>query len=58
MNQASNDLQSKFNEQEGMDFEQIIELSNTITALPDAGLPTKDLLNNLESNLIWLADGA
>ena len=41
--------------QEGMDFEQIIELSNTITALPDAGLPTKDLLNNLESNLIRTA---
>ena len=38
-----------------MDFEQIIELSNTITALPDAGLPTKDLLNNLESNLIRTA---
>ena len=50
-----NDLQSEFNEQEGMDFEQIIELSNTITALPDAGLPTKDLLNNLESNLIRTA---
>ena len=51
----SNDLQSEFNEKEGMDFEQIIELSNTITALPDAGLPTKDLLNNLESNLIRTA---
>ena len=38
-----------------MDFEQIIELSNTITTLPDAGLPTKDLLNNLESNLIRTA---
>ena len=50
-----NDLQSELNEQEGMDFEQIIELSNTITALPDAGLPTKDLLNNLESNLIRTA---
>ena len=50
-----NDLQSEFNEKEGMDFEQIIELSNTITALPDAGLPTKDLLNNLESNLIRTA---
>ena len=50
-----NDLQSEFNGQEGMDFEQIIELSNTITALPDAGLPTKDLLNNLESNLIRTA---
>ena len=50
-----NDFQSEFNEQEGMDFEQIIELSNTITALPDAGLPTKDLLNNLESNLIRTA---
>ena len=50
-----NDFQSEFNEQEGMDFEQIIELSNTITALPDAGLPTKDLLNHLESNLIRTA---
>ena len=50
-----NDLQSELNEQEGMDFEQIIELSNTITALPDAGLPTKDLLNNLEANLIRTA---
>lgn len=37
------------------DFEQIIELSNSITALPAKGLPTKDLLNNLESNLIRTA---
>ena len=37
------------------DFEQIIELSNTITTLPDAGVPTKDILNNLESNLIRTA---
>ena len=36
-------------------FEQIIELSNTITTLPDAGVPTKDILNNLESNLIRTA---
>ena len=50
-----NDLQSEFNEQEGLDFEQIVELSNTIATLPDAGLPTKDLLNNLEANLIRTA---
>ena len=37
------------------DLEQIIELSNTITTLPDAGVPTKDILNNLESNLIRTA---
>ena len=37
------------------DFEQIIELSNTITALPAEGVPTKDLLNNLEANLIRTA---
>ncbi len=52
---GSNDLQSEFNKQEGLDFEQIIELSNTISTLPDAGLPTKDLLNNLEANLIRTA---
>ncbi len=49
-----------FNYQGGMDlsvsdFEQIIELSNTITTLPDAGVPTKDLLNNIETNLIRTA---
>ena len=48
------------NNEEGVDFlandfEQIIELSNTITTLPDAGVPTKDILNNLESNLIRTA---
>ena len=37
------------------DFEQIIELSNTITKLPDAGVPTKDILNNVEANLIRTA---
>ena len=37
------------------DFEQIIDLSNSITALPAKGLPTKDLLNNLEANLIRTA---
>jgi sigma-54 specific flagellar transcriptional regulator A len=37
------------------DFEQIIDLSNSITALPEKGLPTKDLLNNLEANLIRTA---
>ena len=50
-----NDLQSEFHEQKGLDFEQIVELSNTISTLPDAGLPTKDLLNNLEANLIRTA---
>ena len=49
------DLKSEVNEQGGMDFEQIIELSNTITSLPDKGLPTRDLLNNLEANLIRTA---
>ena len=51
----SDDLKSELNEQGGMDFEQIIELSNTITTLPDKGLPTRDLLNNLEANLIRTA---
>jgi sigma-54 specific flagellar transcriptional regulator A len=37
------------------DFEQIIELSNSISALPAAGVSTKDLLNNLEANLIRVA---
>ena len=54
------DSQPQANNQEGVDFltndfEQIIELSNTITTLPDAGVPTKDILNNLESNLIRTA---
>ena len=37
------------------DFEQIIELSNSISAIPAEGVPTKDLLNNLEANLIRTA---
>ena len=37
------------------DFEQILELSNAITILPDEGVPTRDLLNNLEANLIRTA---
>ena len=54
------DEEAGFNYQGGMDlsvsdFEQIIELSNTITTLPDAGVPTKDLLNNIETNLIRTA---
>tara|TARA_B100002052_G_scaffold282793_1_gene293126 strand:+ start:715 stop:1884 length:1170 start_codon:yes stop_codon:yes gene_type:complete len=55
-----NDSLPQANNEEGVDFlandfEQIIELSNTITTLPDAGVPTKDILNNLESNLIRTA---
>ena len=38
-----------------IDMIKIIELSNTITALPAEGVPTKDLLNNLEANLIRTA---
>ena len=37
------------------DFEQIIELSNSMSELPAEGVPTKDLLNNLEANLIRTA---
>ena len=37
------------------DFEQIIELSNSISKIPLEGVPTKDLLNNLEANLIRTA---
>jgi len=37
------------------DFEQIIELSNSISEIPVEGVPTKDLLNNLEANLIRTA---
>lgn len=37
------------------DFEQIIELSGTLTSLPSEGVSTKELLSNLESNLIRLA---
>lgn len=37
------------------DFEQIIELSSSISELPSEGLPTKDLLNNVEANLIRAA---
>tara|TARA_Y100001936_G_scaffold50624_1_gene49175 strand:+ start:259 stop:1422 length:1164 start_codon:yes stop_codon:yes gene_type:complete len=55
-----NDSLPQANNEEGVDFlandfEQIIELSNTISTLPDAGVPTKDILNNLESNLIRTA---
>ena len=37
------------------DFEQINELSGTLTSLPSEGVSTKELLSNLESNLIRLA---
>jgi sigma-54 specific flagellar transcriptional regulator A len=37
------------------DFEQIIELSNSMSELPAEGVSTKDLLNNLEANLIRTA---
>jgi sigma-54 dependent transcriptional regulator, flagellar regulatory protein len=37
------------------DFEQIIELSNSMSKLPAEGVSTKDLLNNLEANLIRTA---
>ena len=37
------------------DFEQIIELSNSISELPAEGVSTKELLNNLEANLIRTA---
>jgi sigma-54 specific flagellar transcriptional regulator A len=37
------------------DFEQIIELSNSMSELPAEGVATKDLLNNLEANLIRTA---
>ncbi len=37
------------------DFEQIIELSNSISEIPVQGVPTRDLLNNLEANLIRTA---
>ena len=55
-----NDFQPEVSDSQGVDllvndFEQIIELSNTITTLPDAGVPTKDILNNLETNLIRTA---
>ena len=53
-NDASEDYQLSPGIQ-ATDFEQIIELSNTITALPAEGVPTKDLLNNLEANLIRTA---
>ena len=37
------------------DFEQIIELSNSMSELPAEGVSTKELLNNLEANLIRTA---
>ena len=37
------------------DYEQIIELSNTISVIPPEGIPTKDLLGNLEASLIRTA---
>jgi sigma-54 specific flagellar transcriptional regulator A len=37
------------------DFEQIIGLSNSMSVLPAEGVSTKDLLNNLEANLIRTA---
>jgi sigma-54 specific flagellar transcriptional regulator A len=37
------------------DFEQIIDLSNSMSKLPAEGVSTKELLNNLEANLIRTA---
>lgn len=37
------------------DYEQIIELSNSISVIPSEGIPTKDLLGNLEASLIRAA---
>ena len=37
------------------DFERIIELSDSIAAIPESGIPARDIINDLESNLIRTA---
>jgi sigma-54 specific flagellar transcriptional regulator A len=37
------------------DFERIIELSDSIAAIPESGIPARDIIKDLESNLIRTA---
>jgi sigma-54 specific flagellar transcriptional regulator A len=37
------------------DFERIIELSDSIAAIPESGIPARDIIKELESNLIRTA---
>jgi DNA-binding NtrC family response regulator len=37
------------------DFEKIIELSDSIVTIPECGIPARDIIKDLESNLIRAA---
>jgi sigma-54 specific flagellar transcriptional regulator A len=52
---AFDSLESSLQDELSTDFESIIRLSESIDTLPPKGVPTRDILNRLESNLIRTA---
>ena len=56
--QAESEEQDEFQDEDAVgttNFESIVRLSETMETLPAGGVPTKDLLNRLEANLIRTA---
>ena len=57
-NGAESEAQDEFEDEDAVgttNFESIVRLSETMEVLPVGGVPTKDLLNRLEANLIRTA---
>ena len=55
---AESEEQDEFQDEDAVgttNFESIVRLSETMETLPAGGVPTKDLLNRLEANLIRTA---
>jgi DNA-binding NtrC family response regulator len=52
---AFDSLESSLEDELSTDFESIIRLSESMDTLPPEGVPTRDILNRLESNLIRTA---
>ena len=55
---AESEEQDEFHDEDAVgttNFESIVRLSETMETLPAGGVPTKDLLNRLEANLIRTA---
>ena len=55
---AGSEEQDEFHDEDSVgttNFESIVRLSETMETLPAGGVPTKDLLNRLEANLIRTA---
>jgi len=56
--EAESEEQDEFQDEDAVgttNFESIVRLSETMETLPAGGVPTKDLLNRLEANLIRTA---